>query len=126
MRKIKTLLALTMIVVLASCASNKNAWTPVGTWEYTVSDTPNGDTFGTIIITEEDGSRVGKFRSPEYGDTDITDFNIDEDNLLTGKFYLAGMDMGISGTFEGETFSGTIDAGYNGSFPIVANRQVGQ
>ena len=126
MRKINTLLALTLIVVLASCASNKYVWTPVGNWEYTVSDTPNGDTFGTMIVTEDEGVRVGKLRSPEYGDANIENFNIDENNQLTGKFSMAGMDMDIFGNFEGETFAGTIDAGYNGSFPMVANRQVDQ
>ncbi len=124
MKKINTLFALALIFILASCAGTKNAWTPVGNWEYTVSDTPNGDTFGTIIITNEDGSRIGKLRSPEYGDAAINDFNIDENNTLSGKFNLAGMDMEISGNFEGETFAGSIDAGSNGSFPIVANRQV--
>ena len=126
MKKLNSLLALAILIILASCASNKNAWTPVGNWDYTVSDTPNGDSFGTLVLTEEAGAYVGKFRSPEYGDADITDFALNEVNVLSGKFFMAGMDFGISGTFEGNTFTGTVDGGYNGSFPIVANRQVDQ
>ena len=126
MRKINALFAIVLIVILASCASTKNTWSPIGAWDYTVSDTPNGDTFGKFIITEEDGKQVGKFMSSEYGDANITEFNIDENNLLNGKLFLAGMDLSISGTFEGEAFNGVIDAGPNGAFPIVANRKPDQ
>ena len=126
MRKINSLFTIALIIILASCASNKNAWSPIGAWNYTVSDTPNGDTFGKLIITEDDGKQVGKFMSSEYGDSDIKDFNIDENNSLTGTLFLAGMDLVIEGTFEGEAFNGVIDAGPNGAFPIVANRNPDQ
>ena len=80
MRKINTLLAIVLIVTLASCASTKNTWSPIGAWDYTVSDTPNGDTFGKFIVTEEAGKQAGKFMSTEYGNADITEFSIDEKN----------------------------------------------
>jgi hypothetical protein len=126
MYKLTSILAPALVFILLSCAGTKNAWTPVGNWDYTVSDTPNGDTFGTLIVSEEAGSYTGKLRSPEYGDAVISKFALDENNSLSGTFEMAGLELNISGTFEGDVFTGTIDAGYNGSFPIVANRQADQ
>lgn len=48
------------------------------------------------------------------------------DGKITCQFYLAGIDLSMSGIFTGESFSGTIDAGETGVFPITANRVTGK
>ena len=122
MTKLSTFLSLLLIIVLASCATKTPVWTPVGNWDYTVTDTPNGDGYGTIFITEENSTLKAVLRSPEYGDSDITNLTISE-GQLKGDLSLAGLDMMISGTFEGEVLTGAVDAGQYGLFPLNATRQ---
>lgn len=122
MTKLSTFFSLVIIIVLASCATKTPVWTPVGNWDYTVKDTPNGDGYGTIIVTEDDDTFKAILRSPEYGDSDITNLTISE-GQLKGDLFLAGLDMMISGTFEGDVLTGAVDAGQYGQFPLNASRQ---
>lgn len=122
MTKLSTFLGLILIIFLASCGTKTPVWTPVGNWDYTVTNTPNGDGYGTIFITEENDAFKAVLRSPEYGDSDITNLTISE-GQLKGDLFLAGLDMMITGTFEGDVLTGDVDAGQYGQFPLKATRQ---
>ena len=90
-----------------------------------VIGTPSGDTSGVFILTKTDDVFTGTFNSSEYGNTEMENlFYVD--GKITCQFYLAGIDLSMSGIFTGESFSGTIDAGETGVFPITANRVTGK
>jgi len=104
------------------CAGTKKVvYSPVGSWEYVVVGTPNGDAVGTFILTQVEDVFKGTFRSAEYGDAEMENLYYAE-GKMTCQFYIAGIDLTMNGTFEGETFIGSIDGGQEGSFPITANR----
>lgn len=124
MRKI---LLVSILAVLASCGGSKKAvYSPVGAWNYVVVGTPNGDAEGVMTITKtEDGELEGNFKSSQYGETNLEDLVYDaETKGITCNFYLQGIDLSMAGNFEGNTFSGTIDAGQMGAFPITGTRNV--
>ena len=110
------------IVFVSSCATKTEGWSPVGTWDYTVKDTPNGDGYGTLILTEEKGNLSGILRSPDFGDASLTNLVLDG-NKLSAEMYLAGIDMSIQGTFEDNSMTGKVVAPGYGEFPLEATRQ---
>ena len=118
----KSVLILLSILVFGCAGSKKAVYSTVGTWEYTVIGTPNGDTTGTFILTQTEEGMKGVFKSPEYGDSDLEGLTYGETKELKCTLYLSGMDLSMSGVFAGDIFSGTIDAGQNGAFPINASR----
>lgn len=103
-------LALTVFLV-AGCASLKNKYTPAGTWEYTVKDTPMGDAAGTMNITSGDDGFTGKLITDNFGEGNMENLTI-VDNQLTASVYLAGpgITVDVKGLFEGETFTGSVNA----------------
>ncbi len=124
MRKIYLIFMLA--IVSAGCAgTRKVVYSPVGTWEYVVTGTPSGDTNGTFMITKTDDVFAGSFKSVEYGESAMENLYYAE-GKITCQFYLSGIDLSMMGTFTGDTYSGTIDAGQMGAFPITANRITGK
>ena len=122
MKTNQLLLSLTMITLLVavSCkATKKMAYTPVGSWDYKVTGTPQGDVEGTMILTKTGDSYSGTMTAMG-GSIDLDDVKI-EDNKLTCTFDYQGYTLDVSGTFEGETFKGEIGMDYNG-FPMTATR----
>ena len=129
-QELKTMRKFYMIFLLAvvnvGCAGiRKVVYSPVGTWEYVVTGTPSGDTNGTFILTKPDDVFTGSFKSAEYGETEMENLYY-ADGKITCQFYLAGIDLSMSGVFAGDTFSGTIDSGQMGVFPITANHVTGK
>lgn len=122
MKNILTICSLFFLVYLSSCATKTETWTPVGTWDYTVKDTPSGDGYGTLVFTKEKGDITGMLRSPEYGDSELSNLVI-EGEKLTAEIYLSGLDMTFEGTFEGDNLTGRVIAGTYGEFPLTAIRQ---
>lgn len=118
------LLSLSMLFLLAGCASMKNRWTPVGTWEYLVTNTPDGDASGTLIITMSKEEYAGVLHSTNYGDAEISNFLINEEHALSGSFNMAGYDFYLKGTFDGDTFTGQVESSIAEPFPMTAKRQI--
>lgn len=122
----KKLALLAIIALMASCAgSKKTVYSPVGAWDYVVQGTPNGDASGIMTLTQTEDGMKGTFMSSEYGETTLENLVYTaETKEITCNFYLSGIDLSLAGTFTEENFSGTIDAGGNGSFPMTGNRKV--
>ncbi len=120
----KSVLILLSILVFGCAGSKKAVYSPVGTWEYTVIGTPNGDYPGTFILTQTEEGMKGIMKSYEYGESELESltYTTGESNEMKCMLYLSGMDLSMTGVFVGDTFSGTIDAGQNGAFPITASR----
>ena len=100
----------------------KVAYTPVGSWDYIVAGTPNGDVLGKMVLAEMEDVFSGKLVS-DQGDLDLENVKYSEENGLSCVFYFQGMEFALTGAFEGETFTGVIDGGSQvGSFPFTAER----
>ncbi len=105
---------------LASCASSKTmAYDPAGTWNYSVTGTPNGTVDGTMIISKNGDNYTGEMQS-SLGNAAMDNLKI-EDNALNASLYFQGTELSVNGTFEGDTFDGEVVAGYD-SFGMTASR----
>ena len=119
----KYFIILLVAVIGFGCAGSKVVYSPVGSWDYVVSGTPNGDVQGIMVLTETEDVLSGKFVS-DQGDLPLENVNYTEEKQLTARFYFEGMEFSMTGTFEGETFAGTIDGGDQiGLFSMTANRK---
>lgn len=108
------------LIWLTGCASSKTmAYDPAGTWNYTVTGTPNGDVNGKLILSKNGDNYTGEMQSAE-GSASLDNLQI-EDQKLTANLNYQGMDLTVSGTFEGDNFDGEVAAGYD-SFDMTASR----
>lgn len=92
----------------------------IGTWNFTVTGTPDGDTKGEMIISQA-GNVLKGMISSSGGQSEIKDLKI-VNNVLTGLFDYNGMSINMTGTFNGNSFEGKVDAqGY--TFPMTAAKK---
>ncbi len=92
----------------------------IGTWNFTVTGTPDGDTKGEMIISQAGDILKGMIGSAG-GQSEIKDLKI-VNNVLTGLFDYDGMSINMTGTFNGNSFEGKVDAqGY--TFPLTATKK---
>lgn len=90
----------------------------LGEWEYVIKDLPDGDTKGTLQIKLEGDKYVGTIQS-DQGSIPLKDLVIENEKLKSASFQAQGYNVGLSGTFSGDAFTGKIRAaGYD--FPMTA------
>ncbi|MFK7925192.1 MAG: hypothetical protein AB8H47_24770 [Bacteroidia bacterium] len=115
------LLCLMLVLVGSACKGSKAvAWTPVGSWDYVVSDSPAGDVKGVMMIAKDGDNYTGELRTEE-GSLDLEDIEI-VDKKLTANFSYQGYNLVIESTFMGDMMDGEVSMGYD-SFSIKAARQ---
>jgi hypothetical protein len=118
--------ALLFAVVLAfsSCASMKMAKDPlaqyVGQWDYAVENLPV-DIDGTFIITNVEGTLMGKLVNP-MGELEIGEVKI-VDGALEASFDADGNYVMLKGNFEGETYSGALTV-MDTDFPMKMTKMI--
>jgi hypothetical protein len=89
-----------------------------GTWEYKV-ETPEGPYKGAIVLEKGDRGYKGHLDT-DVGKIDIKDLKIEGDKI-SFSVSVQGFNVGIKGTFEGETLSCT--ASVEGmQLPLIAKR----
>lgn len=89
-----------------------------GSWEYEV-ESPDITYKGIMEINKEDGEYSGALVS-EGAEYEMSEISI-EGNVLTFKITVEGYPCDIKGTFEGNSFAGTVSVeGYQ--LPITAKR----
>ena len=99
---------ITLALLISSCASTKTTPNPVvGSWDYKVYSTPNGDTAGTLVVTEVNGELSASFNNVDYGNSEVMKLVIEE-GILRGSIFVADMYMDIHLTFDQDSFSGTV------------------
>ena len=92
----------------------------IGTWSFTVTGTPDGDTKGDMIISQSGNVLKGTISSGG-GQSEIKDLKI-VNNVLTGLFDYNGMSINMTGTFNGNSYEGKVEAqGY--AFPMTATKK---
>lgn len=115
------LLCFMLVLVGTACKGSKAvAWTPVGNWDYVVSDSPAGDVEGIMVIAKEGDNYTGELRTEE-GNLELEDVEI-VDNKLTANFSFQGYSLSIESTFTGDMMDGDVSMGYD-TFTIKATRQ---
>ena len=117
------LLALTLVVLFAGCASSKKAtethpW--VGAWEISI-DTPIGVQSGEITVIEEDG-QLKALMDGESGAMDVSNIAYDENTMNfsidTGEYGIMDVNLMV----EGDALSGKLLSEY-GDMPITGKRK---
>ena len=124
MRIKNILLTATMIFLLAGCSSLKNKWSPVGNWEYLVTDTPEGDSSGTLVISASDDGYIATIKSLAYGESELSNFSVTAEKKLSGNFFLAGYEFYLTGTFQEDSFAGQVESSIAEPFPMTAHRSI--
>ena len=89
----------------------------VGSWDYVVKDTPEGDVKGLLVIDKAMDKYTAQI-SGEQGEVDLGTFNI-VDNQMQGTFDYQGYEMTMKGVFSGKTIKGDIGVEFM-SFPMEA------
>lgn len=123
--KLATLPALLVVVLMifSGCTATKKVVAPVveGIWEFVVTGAPQGDVKGDMEITKTGNLYKGTLKMPDGNKTDINGLTI-TNKMLTGKFEFSDMTIDMSGTFDGDKYTGTVaSSGY--SFPMTATRK---
>lgn len=119
MKKYLFLIAL----INVSCASTKKlALVPVGSWDYKITGTPNGDFSGVLIVTMEGDKYMATLKS-EVGELKFTQTKYDQaTKKLTGSFDFDGTPIDFESTTEGDAMKGSVSAG-GGSWPFNGTRK---
>jgi hypothetical protein len=114
------ILLIAAFIAYGCAASKKAVDISVGTWDYIVTDTPNGDTKGNFTISREGENYVGTL-SGEQGTYPLNNIKV-EGNILTYSFSYQGMVLDIKGNIEGSSLTGNVTVDYT-SFPMTATRR---
>jgi uncharacterized protein YceK len=115
-------------VLLSACSSTKTTTTakepvtPAGDWEYTISDTPQGDFSGVLTVSRQDNTFSATLNSNGEA-LPFETFTWDEPTKkVGGEFYYSGMTIVFDGTMSEEEMTGTMSAG-GMVFPFKAARK---
>jgi hypothetical protein len=102
---------------LASCASVS----PVGSWNYTVTGTPNGDYAGTLIVTKIKKQYAATLNS-QGGDLPFKKFAFDpKTKKATGDFDYQGTPISLDAAVKENDMAGTLSTD-DAQFPFKAAR----
>ena len=123
-KSVYSLLIISVIVFLSSCASTKSAKenSPAGLWEYTIQGTPQGDFEGVMTITKTDDGYTGQLAT-DQGTLPFTSTQYSkEENKISAEFDYSGMPVSLTGVIVGSTMTGTVStSGYD--FPLSATKK---
>ena len=117
----KVFIFLIAAFIAYGCATSKKvADVSVGTWDYIVKDTPNGDVEGNFVIVKEGDTYTGSLNG-DQGSIPLEDIEVEGENL-SYLFDFQGMQLAVKGTIEGSAFTGNVSVDYN-DFPMTATKR---
>ena len=120
----RSLTAVLLVIVIASFsyASPAKKFSPAGTWEYSVPDVPEGYQNGNMIIVKlKDGYGI-TMGINEYSKVEA-EHVVYKKKSLSFTLYVEYEEIAISGTFDKDTFTGTLSFS-QGESDITAVRKV--
>ena len=137
MKNIVKITLVAILFVVSSCGTSNKAVTTkakkitkaavvkkadpfVGTWSLVIAGTPQGDMAGKMKITKADNKYAGVLSTP-MGDLPFSNFKI-VDGKLSGGFDVQGLELNLSGTFKGDTFTGAV-SGMGESFTTTGKKE---
>ncbi len=110
-----------LMLIGMSCKATKTvAWTPAGSWDFTVKNTPNGDVSGVLTLTRVDDGYTATMTTPD-GQIDLKKVKVEGETLKAVLDY-SGYQLDVEGVFAGESMTGSVGMGYD-SFPMTATRK---
>ncbi len=109
-----------MALTVFSCATTKNLESAVGTWDYLLKGTPNGDVTGYFTIVKDVDKYTGVIYS-DQGSNQLNNITIEKDDLRC-EFNYQGYSIVMQGSFEGKDFNGKMTVDYN-DFPLTATKR---
>ena len=109
-----------MMVAYACASTKKMADVSVGSWDYTVKGTPEGDITGTMVIAKDGDSYTGYLENSQ-GKIDLRDIAIEAGNINCNFDYM-GYQILMTGLFEGNSFNGKVSVDYN-DFMMTATKK---
>ncbi len=109
----------------ASPKNGKKSEGPEGTWSYS-AETPNGTGTGQILIRKSGESYTGEIKDNQSGYSfDLDNITVDGKNMMFEFTYNDGngeLPLKVDLEVDGNTFSGMIDGGSIGKFPIKGQK----
>lgn len=139
MKKLKSILTLTLSLVLAlsivGCASSKpadtntakvekkakqKAYDPSGIWDYSVQ-TPDAESFGIMRITGDNGVYAAVMETDQFGTLNVNNFNV-VGQAFSGTIEVMGTSADIEGLFDGDSMSGSVLMGAD-AFSVQGTRK---
>ena len=114
------LLSLIAASLLGACATLQIKMDPaLGEWQYVIENLPRGEPEGTFTIAKDGDGYAGTLLRKGGDTVALDDIALENSVLESSRFQAEGNSVVMSGTFEGESFSGTLSVrGRN--FPITA------
>lgn len=117
----KILIFIVAAFIAYGCASTKKvADASLGTWDYKITGTPQGDLDGNFVIEKEGDAYTGSLNG-EAGSIPLEGVTV-EDGKLKCTFDFQGYEILMSGTFEGSSYTGNVSVDYN-EFPMTATKR---
>ncbi|MBS1976070.1 MAG: hypothetical protein JST46_01790 [Bacteroidetes bacterium] len=115
---ISTVSIIALFLSATSCAVNKAA----GSWDYSVTGTPQGDYSGVMVITQDKTGYAGKLTG-QTGEIPFDKVSYDKkQGKLSGNFYFSGYPLSLTATVIKDAMKGSISTG-DMEFPLTANRK---
>jgi len=113
------------VSLLVSCSTTKSTSkkiTPVGEWDYSITDTPSGD-FSGVMVVKEENKVYSAFLNSEAGNVPFENFTWEmATKKLGGDFYYDGNPIKFEATLTEPEMVGAMSAGTM-SFPFKATRK---
>ena len=121
----KLLVSMIALVLVTSCATTKTSKvviTPVGTWDYSITGTPEGDFNGALVIASLNNAFTATMNA-KGNELAIDKFSWDETtSKVGGEFNYSGYMVYLDAAIAGEEMTGTMSA-EGMSFPFKATRK---
>ncbi len=116
----KLIFSLIAVSLLGACATLQRQVDPtLGEWQYVIENLPRGEPEGTFTIAKDGEGYAGTLLRKGGDIVALDDITIENSVLENSRFQAEGNSVMMSGTFEGESFGGTLSVrGRN--FPITA------
>ena len=117
------LIAFILVVLVSSFSFEVPAkkYSPVGTWEYSVPDVPDGYQKGTMTIVEKENGYGVTMALNEYSKTEGEKVKY-EKLAINFSVWVEGEEVLISGTFDKDNFSGMVSYS-GGEAKLTATRE---
>jgi hypothetical protein len=119
----KLISSLVAVSLLGACATLQTQVDPtLGEWQYVVENLPRGEPEGAFTIAKDEGGYAGTLRRKGGDGVALDDIVIAGNLLESSRFQAQGNTVLMSGTFEGDSFEGTLTV-MGRTFPITAVRK---
>ena len=120
----KLVLSLIAACLLGACATLQTQVDPtVGEWKYVIENLPRGEPEGTFTIAKDGDGYTGTLQRKGNEDSvSLDDIAMESGVLESSNFQAQGNTVVMSGTFEGDSFEGTLSV-MGRTFPITAVKQ---